>query len=1036
MRVIRWAMLLGVMSLWSCSDGDRSEGGGAPPADAVDGAGRGPDGSRDAAAPDGSSPADGAPGADACTPASCDDGDPCTVDGCDPTTGACSHDPTACDDGDACTVDACDPATGACSHAALSCDDGDACTVDGCEPADGCGHTSTICPEPDPCTAGVCDPATGACGTAPKDCDDANDCTQDQCLAGVGCSHAALEIACDDGDPCTDGDVCVGSECVGQPVPACGPPSCGDGACTPGETCAGCPADCSPLGFGGCGGACDPTAAPGACPANHACVPAAGDALFAEAFGSGNGVCATSCEGPGGCPGGACLTWLSGLDAPGLCGSPCTPAAPGAPAGGCPSGTCVPLPAGAPGGPGAVCLDAAPCSSEAPCGVGACIEVVPGASVCLPPCLAAVPTTCPSGGGACLPRTGAAWHEGVCVGQVNACSPAAQTGCPPDATCTPVGGGAIAGAASACRTAGALEVGDPCSPLAGGCVSGLLCYGGACVAPCAPADLSACAGAPCRDVGADYGLPPGSLGVCAAVCGDGVCAPGEVCATCPADCACDVCGDGSCTGDETCAGCPVDCGACPACGDGACNGDEDCAGCPDDCGACACGDGACTVGETCTGCPDDCAALCACGDGQCDPSESCFSCPDDCGVCACGDGLCTVGEGCSCPADCPCPCGDGLCEPGETCDGCPADCGACACGDGACNGAETCADCPDDCGYCLCGDGVCQTGETCGICPADCGGCVCGDGACAQGESCAECPDDCGACVCGDGVCSLGETCVGCPADCHLFGLSGCTGPCDPMASGQCPANHACAATSIGNVFVPALGMGNSVCGGGCTVHADCGAGLCLRVQGLATPGLCRPACTPGAPPGPGGCPADQLCAPHPELPGAGVCVPAAPCDPAKAACIAGKPSACLRLSHAPELGLCVEGCYQTGPPCAEGATCVPRTDEQWHLGTCVGQPAPCDPVAQTGCPAGQTCELVGGLSFSGFAAACTTHVGEAAEGAKCIQTLPTCAPGLGCVDKVCRRFCDPGAPSCPTGACIDVSASYYRPAGEVGACK
>lgn len=666
--------------------------------------------------------------------------------------------------------------------------------------------------------------------------------------------------------------------------------------------------------------------------------------------------------------------------------------------------------------------------------MGACVEVAPGLGACLPPCLAAVPATCPPDAGGCIPRAGAAWHEGICVGQPAPCSPKAQSGCGASETCTPVGGGAIVGAASACRVAGSLPVGAACTPLGGGCAPGLLCLGGACVTPCDPKGGDACGGAACRDVSAEVGLPAGGLGVCDSVCGDGACDGGETCAACPDDCPCAaVCGDGACTGDESCTDCAGDCGACPACGDGACNGDEGCAACPVDCGACACGDGACTTGETCATCPADCAGFCACGDGVCDPDESCQSCPGDCGACACGNGSCDVGEDCAlCPGDCSCACGDGTCEAGEDCGGCPADCGACDCGDGACNGGESCADCPDDCGFCLCGDGACQASETCGICPADCGGCVCGDGTCAQGESCSECPADCGECVCGDGVCSLGETCVGCPADCHLFGLTGCTGPCDPMSAAPCPANHACAATSLGNVFVPALGMGNSACGAGCTIHAECGAGLCLRVQGLAKPGLCRAGCALGVAEA---CPAGSTCAPHPELPDQGVCVPATPCDPAKAACIPGKPSACLRLTHAPETGLCVEGCYQTGPPCQGGATCVPRVEDQWHIGTCIGQATACDPVAQLGCLAGQTCQLIGGLSFSGFAAACTTHVGETLDGGKCIQTLPTCAPGLACVDKACRRYCDLAAPSCPSGTCTDVSAKYYRPAGEVGAC-
>lgn len=73
-------------------------------------------------------------------------------------------------------------------------------------------------------------------------------------------------------------------------------------------------------------------------------------------------------------------------------------------------------------------------------------------------------------------------------------------------------------------------------------------------------------------------------------CGNKVCAIGETCETCPADCGCQVptCGDGSCDTDETCEDCPEDCEACPTCGDDICDPNEDCDTCYMDCGVCAC----------------------------------------------------------------------------------------------------------------------------------------------------------------------------------------------------------------------------------------------------------------------------------------------------------------------------------------------------------------------------------------------------------------------------------------------------------------
>lgn len=163
---------------------------------------------------------------------------------------------------------------------------------------------------------------------------------------------------------------------------------------------------------------------------------------------------------------------------------------------------------------------------------------------------------------------------------------------------------------------------------------------------------------------------------------------------------------------------------CPAssesrCGDGVCDPGETCATCDEDCGGCPprCGDGVCDALEDCATCAEDCVALCnecapRCGDGHCDRSESCASCAEDCGRC---DGAC----------------GDGICDAGERCDVCPSDCGACpsACGDGRCDADESCERCAEDCGSCAgCGDGLCEprNAEACDVCPADCGACPTG----------------------------------------------------------------------------------------------------------------------------------------------------------------------------------------------------------------------------------------------------------------------------------------------------------------------
>lgn len=258
-------------------------------------------------------------------------------------------------------------------------------------------------------------------------------------------------------------------------------------------------------------------------------------------------------------------------------------------------------------------------------------------------------------------------------------------------------------------------------------------------------------------------------------CGDGQCAGGESCLSCPEDCdACAAgCGDGQCAGAETCDTCPADCcDPLVGCGDGLCASDEGCAACPTDCGACTpgCGDGVCDVSETCAGCPADCCAP-TCGDDVCGPGEACDTCPADCGAC---------------PV-----CGDSACGGGETCGTCALDCGSCpaSCGDGQCSGGETCGSCPGDCGACApaCGNGACDAGETCSNCPADCGACplVCGDGNCDPGETQASCASDCGyaQATCGDGGCNGDETCRTCRADCGACDESDALAKCafDPM---------------------------------------------------------------------------------------------------------------------------------------------------------------------------------------------------------------------------------------------------------------
>jgi len=132
--------------------------------------------------------------------------------------------------------------------------------------------TDGICGNGSPDPGEECDDGNnldGDCCSASclLECGDANPCTADSCALGV-CSNIMLTGACEDGDPCTSGDVCLAGACVPGPVVPAGACSDGDpctsgdlcavdGSCAPGTAVAGC------LGLAGCAAPCvDPLLGP------------------------------------------------------------------------------------------------------------------------------------------------------------------------------------------------------------------------------------------------------------------------------------------------------------------------------------------------------------------------------------------------------------------------------------------------------------------------------------------------------------------------------------------------------------------------------------------------------------------------------------------------------------------------------------------------------------------------------------------------------------------------------------------------------
>ena len=184
-------------------------------------------------------------------PLNCNDGNPCTDDSCEPGIG-CSHTDNIqpCEDGDSCTTsDVC--AGGVCvgGEAGLACDDGNPCTADSCENGVGCNHLAVagICDDGNPCTDGDhCQ--DGDCEyTGATLCADDNPCTADSCDPAIGCVFVLHDGACNDDSLCTTGDHCHLGECIASGQLACNDGNdCSDDSCDPQVGCVFTPnqADC------------------------------------------------------------------------------------------------------------------------------------------------------------------------------------------------------------------------------------------------------------------------------------------------------------------------------------------------------------------------------------------------------------------------------------------------------------------------------------------------------------------------------------------------------------------------------------------------------------------------------------------------------------------------------------------------------------------------------------------------------------------------------------------------------------------------
>jgi len=95
------------------------------------------------------------------------------------------------------------------------CDDGSVCTVG------------------DVCQNSACKPGANLA------CDDGNPCTDDACGAQKGCTHAPNAAACNDGNACTKPDACSQGKCAGTPGVCNDGNACTDDYCDSAKGCLG-----------------------------------------------------------------------------------------------------------------------------------------------------------------------------------------------------------------------------------------------------------------------------------------------------------------------------------------------------------------------------------------------------------------------------------------------------------------------------------------------------------------------------------------------------------------------------------------------------------------------------------------------------------------------------------------------------------------------------------------------------------------------------------------------------------------------------
>ncbi|MGM0578259.1 MAG: hypothetical protein ACQEXJ_21225 [Myxococcota bacterium] len=983
--------------------------------------------------------------------------DPSTLPECPPIT-----DPQ-------CQETACDPATGDCTLEDLSdgtpCDDGDACTEDDACVGGVCEGTSTVCEATGPCTEAACDPVLGcrvrdvgvACESGDL-CAEASGCSGGECVAVAekscpgggtcldaacnpatgGCEFMAVTGDCDDGDPCTAEDACLGGECLGAPVSCDDDEPCTADACLEDGTCEHTPIDglvCDDGNACTTGDVCQSGACSGSLAGDCECDVAAD----CEVYDDGN-----PCNGTLTCDAGDCvmdpatvITCDEEASSPCLA-TRCDPE----------QGECVEVPRA----DGLACRDTDPCILGGACQAGVCVGLPrscddgnPCTTDSCDPELGCVHEA--MSGDACDDgnpcTTGTACTDGQCVGGENTC------GCTEDADCVDAEDGNACNGTLVCVDEACVV--DPatvvtCEQSADPCVENVCDQETGACEPTPVADAACEDGNPCTvgDTCVDGVCEPGEPRACTAggQCAEGSCDPatGE-CLYTAVEGACD---DGNpCTTGDSCEGgtCGGDTNLCP------CTVDEDCdSQIANKClGTPACGVSGCEVIEdTAVECgqPDDT----ACAFHECDPATGdCVETVLDEGE-PCEDGdPCTVSTTCDASGQCvgePLDCDDGnpctadTCEPDEGCVHTPLE------DDTTCEDDDPCTQ-----------TSACEAGEcvATSIAPE----CFCGGGG-----TCPTVDDPCdGTYECVSGICRLSD-----PVECSPTGREPClTNTCDP-ATGSCetqqPAggtacddgdpctdNDRCAAGScIGDKV--SCDDGNSctedTCVDGSCIHGIVDGGSCDDgdpctrleecVEGVCTGGtdVCD-------------CNDDSDCT---FLDDGDQCNGVAGCvdgrcqeriEGSEVTCFDPDPYDCREVACNPDTGACEETVRPDGAACTDGSVCT--SPDQCSEGECVGVPTvTCDDPNPSDCvdiachpdlgvctpmerPDGTSCDdgnacTEGDVCVSG---GCQGTLIDCDDGEPCTEDI--CSASLGCVHRRLFGPCDDGDPCtdgtrCNAGVC------------------